>query len=308
MKYLIIGYLITGVFASLTYPITNKFLLLFTWPVAIFNDVRLTPPITKFSKLTGITTVLSIWGVITALLVLSKYFAGFVENGLVSFIIGGATLFGGVLLIGLLFNKLFDKSKLSNLYGDIDEEFSWLTPETIQDELQNNTVTSKRTAHSLIQMAILGGITYKSLLLSKNELQKVILSSNSNLLKTNPDRITVEAIAFVWSAINRMAIRNDYFYDDDDLAMTITSAGQGIALALENIVDFDVHQAFSSKYNVAKSSEILSGEIQKIAEIGMLDMDSLYITNSTQAFTLAYLDTIILDAENILNNHFENIE
>ena len=198
----------------------------------------------------------------------------------------------------------FFKKRVST--SQIDEKFDWLNIETIGRELDDGKLSSDKVAISLIHLTIYGGLSYKNLLLSKNnKLEKGMLSKNSTLYEIDADKITVEAIAFVWSMITFRSCKIDGFYEDDILTAAILS-NQVLNKVLKNVTNVEIDDAFRGKYhgiNVLKSSEDLAKSIQKMANVNMLNPENIYIEMYTKIFAQSTLNGIVDASQTILNMH-----
>lgn len=199
--------------------------------------------------------------------------------------------------------------KKNDSVGKIDEAFGWMTLEAIMHDLEDGNLNSKKVATCLIRFAIYGGLFYKNNLLSDNEkLKKNMLSKNSNLLRVDPDKITAEAIAFIWTMISFIAFKTEGIYEDDELATQVTMGNEILVDVLKRSADYDMKGAFSSRYmgiELIKSSEKLAKSVQEMASMNLLDPDTLYINISTKIFVTSVLDGILSASKNLLKIHLK---
>ena len=109
MKFIILGYVVSGFFASASYPNSNKLLLIITWPIKVIAGVMNKPNRSFFTPLTGVFTVAAIWAVVSLFVFAATYPARFIDSSILS-IITTVIMFGaGMFVLGGIGGKIMSR-------------------------------------------------------------------------------------------------------------------------------------------------------------------------------------------------------
>ena len=187
---------------------------------------------------------------------------------------------------------LFDKSSK----GKIEKEFGWLTLEHICSDLDEGELDSEKVVASLCRLAIYGGINYKNTIYDKSIYKNF-----------DSDKVIVEGVGFIWSNIYYQSFKTEKndVYENKELADGIFHGSGGICHLLNEYVDFEIKQNFSSKYSstslIEKTDKLIGYTLSALNVDTMSDIKSTVKTQvSANNFATTMLPAISEAADNLL--------